>query len=380
MTDTTFSAPSQPSGGETITITYEEKPGLGWLSIKNWLLSILTLGIYRFWAKTDVRKHVWSSVHVNGEPLEYTGRGIELFLGAVVIFFIVFLPFAVLVNGLQLAGYPMAALSFQFLLMFVFLALYGMAVYRARRYRLSRTVWRGIRGGLTGSSFKYSMLYFGTILLSGVTMGWSNPAMNLELQERITREMKFGDAPFEFRGRAGPLYARYAACWFGSIVAYIIIAIIGVSVFFALGGTEGFQEFFKSFDKKMNDADPTAVIAFILTIFVVIGVFSAIFGVIWSFYKAREMVLFAQYTSFDNAHFRLNATGWSLVGLWFGNLLLVIFTLGIAAPFTVQRMVKYFVDRLEVVGWVNVGQIMQSQQALESRGEGLMDAFDIDGI
>ena len=68
------------------------------------------------------------------------------------------------------------------------------------------------------------------------------------------------------------------------------------------------------------------------------------------------------------------------MALWFGNILLVIFTLGIAVPFTVQRTVKYFVDRLEVDGWINVDQIVQSTAPVDSRGEGLMDAFDIDAI
>ena len=382
MTDTTFSSTEKPSnpdsGGETVTITYMEKPGLGWLSIKNWLLTIVTLGIYRFWAKTNVRKHVWSCVHINGEPLEYTGKGMELFLGAIVIFFIIILPFGVLVNGLQLAGYPEAALGFQLVLTFIFLSLYGMAVYRARRYRLSRTVWRGIRGSLTGSSFKYSMLYFGSMILASFTIGWSNPAMNLELQERITTEMKFGDTPFDFKGRAGPLYSRYAACWFLSLFAYIVVIGGIIGLVYALGGAENFKSIDEAF--KTDNPDDMKIVMYVLGLYAALGVIVALFGVIWSFYKARELAIFAQYTSFDNASFRFNATGWSLVGLWLGNFLLIIFTLGIAAPFTVQRLIKYFTNRLEVDGWVDIGKIFQSTQKLDPRGEGLLDAFDIDGI
>ena len=120
--------------------------------------------------------------------------------------------------------------------------------------------------------------------------------------------------------------------------------------------------------------------AFILAIYVALFAVAIVFGVIWSFYTAFELAKFASYTYFDNATFRFNATGPSLIGLWFGNVLIIIFTIGIAAPFTVQRTIKYFIDRLEIDGWVDIGKIEQSRAPVSSHGEGLLDAFDIDGI
>jgi len=367
-------SPTQPSGsGSGVSITYETKPGLGWLSIKNFLLGIITLTIYRFWAKTAVRKHVWSCIRINGEPLEYTGTGKELFLGAIIIIFIIFLPFVVIVNGLQLAGYPIAAIVAQIVFTLLIFLLFGMAIYRARRYRLSRTLWRGVRGTLVGSSFKYSLLYFGTILLSSITLGWSNPAMNLKLQKRITKDMRFGETPFDFRGTAGPFYGRYAIAWFASIFAMLgLAAAIGF----------GFADQFSGMVQKMKDIEqnPTAIIGMILAVYGALFVLVIVFAIIWSFYTAFEMARFASYTYFDNATFRFNATGPSLMALWFGNMLMLIFTLGIAAPFVVQRTIKYFIDRLEIDGWVDVDQIVQSTAPVDSRGEGLLDAFDIDAI
>ncbi len=361
------------SGGSNITVTYETKPGLGWLSIKNALLNIITLTFYRFWAKTAIRKHVWSCIRINGEPLEYTGTGMELFLGAIIIFSVILLPFILVVQGLQIAGYPIAAVIAQMVFGLMFLLLIGMAIYRARRYRLSRTLWRGVRGTLVGSSLKYSLVYFGTYLLSMVTLGWSNPAMNLELQERITKDMRFGETPFGFRGTAGPLYGSYALAWFATLIAM-------VGLFAAIGF--GFSDYFVELAGKMKDIekDPESFLTLILVIYGTMFVLAIIFGVIWSFYTAYEMARFASYTYFDNAKFNFNATGASLIGLWFGNMLIIILTLGIAAPFTVQRTIKYFVDRLDVEGWVDIGKIEQSQARMDTRGEGLLDAFDIDGI
>ena len=72
--------------GTPISIEYVDKPGLLRIALINALLFVVTLSLYRFWAKTNVRRHIWGCVHVNGEPLEYTGRGLELFLGALIVF------------------------------------------------------------------------------------------------------------------------------------------------------------------------------------------------------------------------------------------------------------------------------------------------------
>ncbi|MGI9462570.1 MAG: DUF898 family protein, partial [Aestuariivirgaceae bacterium] len=78
--------------GDRIVVSYTESNGLLWLSIKNFLLTLVTLTIYRFWGKTHVRRHIWSNVAINGEALEYTGTGKELFFGFLLVFGLFFMP------------------------------------------------------------------------------------------------------------------------------------------------------------------------------------------------------------------------------------------------------------------------------------------------
>ena len=66
--------------------------GFAGLSMLNGLLRILTLGVYHFWGKTEVRQRIWSAVRIDGEPLEYRGTGGELFRGFLVVFFLILLP------------------------------------------------------------------------------------------------------------------------------------------------------------------------------------------------------------------------------------------------------------------------------------------------
>ena len=54
--------------------------------VVNLLLTIITIGIYRFWAITRWRRYFWSHMTFQDERFEYTGRGGELFLGLLMAF------------------------------------------------------------------------------------------------------------------------------------------------------------------------------------------------------------------------------------------------------------------------------------------------------
>src|SRR2546422_519586 len=47
-------------------------------------LELVTLGFYRFWLTTDMRRHLWTNTQIDGDGAEYTGRGRELLIGFLV--------------------------------------------------------------------------------------------------------------------------------------------------------------------------------------------------------------------------------------------------------------------------------------------------------
>jgi uncharacterized membrane protein YjgN (DUF898 family) len=269
----------------------------------------------------------------------------------------------------------------QGLFFLVVLVLWGAAIYRARRYQLSRTLWRGIRGTLEGSSATYSLLYFGSMLASGMTLGWATPAMNTTLQKTIIGDMRFGSMPFYFRGRAGPLYPTYAVCWFLSLIFFGLAIFAVFAIAQSASGDLGqiFSDLANSeTDTGDGDFAKVGIIASLL-----IGAFviyAVAYPVIWSFYTAKELNTFASYTEFGDARFSLTATSWKLIKLVIGNFFIWLFTLGIAAPFVQQRVVRFLCDNLDIRGTVNVDRILQSKATIDRRGEGLADAFDVGGI
>jgi uncharacterized membrane protein YjgN (DUF898 family) len=366
-----------PVPPERLAFTYVKRPGLLKLTIVNLLLSIVTLGFYRFWAKTNVRKHIWSSVHINGEPLEYTGTGMELFKGFLMVFFCLILPYILAVTAAHFVQGPESpiAIALQGAFFLAIYVLWGFAIYKARKFQLSRTNWRGIRGTLVGNAMIYSLLYFGSILAKSMSAGWATPVMNTVLAEQITNDMRFGDAAFKFKGRAGPLYPTYALCWiltFVAVVSVIILAVASSSI------SEQIKTIFTPDASPETIQEIAVYIALAAILFLLI--FSLIIPMLWAVYTAKEMRTFAAYTRFDGVPFTLNATWFSVVRLTIINLLLIIFTFGVAWPFVQQRIVKFFVDRMTLDGLVDVDRIRQSSAAMPTRGEGLADAFDIGGL
>ncbi len=175
-------------------VAYEGRPGLVGLLSKNFFLTLITIGIYRFWAATRLRRYLWSNIRIGGDGLEYTGTGRELFLGFLVAL-AVLAPLSIdyiVVDRLAL-GNPVLATGIQgvyFVSLFVFLQV---ALFRARRYRLSRTEWRGIYAGQTGSTWHYLGLFIGYGLLTVVTLGVALPWMHVALARYKLDNTCFGD-------------------------------------------------------------------------------------------------------------------------------------------------------------------------------------------
>jgi uncharacterized membrane protein YjgN (DUF898 family) len=163
---------------------------LFWLALKSSALTVLTLGIYRFWMKTRLRRYYWSAIRPGGVPLEYTGTGIEKLMGflvAVVImaFYIgvfnlilVFLSFSILSNNV--AAYAMSFVGL--------IPIYFYAQYRARRYVLARTRWRGLRFGIDPAAWAYAWRAMFHWLATILTLGFLYPRQIYLLEKfRIDR-------------------------------------------------------------------------------------------------------------------------------------------------------------------------------------------------
>src|SRR5216684_937981 len=121
------------------------------IHVVNVLLTIVTFGIYYFWAKTRIRAYLSGQTEIEGDRFAYHGTARELLLGTIkaVLVFGVPILFLNMIRDVLDVPPPVKVVAHVVSgsLFFVF---FPIAMVGARRYRLSRTSWRGIRFSFRG--------------------------------------------------------------------------------------------------------------------------------------------------------------------------------------------------------------------------------------
>lgn len=380
--------PGATPPGEPVTVTWSGNPwSLAGLGLVNFLLTVVTLGIYHFWAKTEVRRRVTSSIRLNGEPLEYLGTGRELFLGFVIVFLFILLPALLVIVGAQLwlgENNP-STVAIILPIYALFGYLYGVAVYRARRYRRSRISWRGIRGAMVGSSLSFGWGFLWTYLLVPFTWGWLTPWRDNYLHRTLTRDTRFGDRPFTYTGKAGPLYPSFAIAFMGQIGGLLVLAGAAFAVLWPMSAPirEVVQSMTADGGKIDWSSPELAPYSGLIAGMVGIGIaflvaYILLVGILWSMYAAFAIRYFSAQTGLGAARFRLDVSGFQLFWLFLANSLMSMLTLTILGPVAEARVARYFIRRLSIDGPVDFAGIAQSAQRLSRTGEGLAEAFDVD--
>jgi uncharacterized membrane protein YjgN (DUF898 family) len=189
---------------------------LGGMLLRGYALLLPTIGLYRFWLTTWKRRFYWSHTAIDGDALEYTGNAAQLLMGflmALAIFvplYGLFFYLSTQSTDAVLAGYGGAAVMLWFLV--------GYAIYRARDFRLSRTLWRGIRLDQGGHAWAYALRRFGWTLLMGITLGLVYPFMAVNLWRYRYVNSWYGDRQFGFTGTWKSLAGPYYICWVLAVI------------------------------------------------------------------------------------------------------------------------------------------------------------------
>jgi len=221
-----------------------------WIGFYTSVFTVLTLTLFRFWARTLIRKRLWSETEIAGEPLEYTGRGTELLIGFIIAIFTVVGPIVGALVAAQVLLPPAGAFAVGLVAYLIMLILSGTALFLARRYQLSRTLWRGIRFEQRGSALGFGLAAFGYGLLSAITFGWFSPAMRLRLEKRFWNNAYFGDAPFTYdnspAARTEPVYLSFILAVVGFVIYYAIVVggviSLGLAGAFSRGGLPNMRD------------------------------------------------------------------------------------------------------------------------------------------
>jgi uncharacterized membrane protein YjgN (DUF898 family) len=291
------------------------------IHIVNVLLTLVTLGLYYFWGKVRVRRYLMSQTEFEGDRFAYHGTGGELLLGFLKAMIFFFLPLVALgAVPLVPGGKPLEPLAR--VLTYIIVAVFvPVAMIGARRYRLSRTSWRGIRFSLRARTRTFVRLFLEGSFLTSITLSIYYPIFETRRFGFLTAHSYFGQRPFGFDGHGRELLRPY-------------------------------------------------LLTLLLTLPTV--------GICWFWFQARKLRYFWSHTTFEGARFRCFVTGGGLLKLAIVNALLLIVTLGLGWPWVVARNGRFVCSMIELAGVLNLEAIVQEPQTAPATGDALSSLIGAD--
>lgn len=200
------------------------------------LFQIPTFGFYRFWLTTKLRRHLWANTQIEGEAFEYTGTAKELLIGFLIAL-AVLAPLYIAIFVLTLLFEEQAAFASVPLVLILYV-LAHFASYRARKYRATRTVFRGVRFWMKGSGWAYAfravLWNFAIVFTLGLAVPWSMAS----LERYRMRHTYFGNIQGGFSGTGWQLFKRGWWVWGLGLALIAGVTLLASALIQAAGGQE----------------------------------------------------------------------------------------------------------------------------------------------
>ncbi|MCS6289803.1 MAG: DUF898 domain-containing protein [Nitrospira sp.] len=315
------------------------------MQIVNVCLTIVTLGAYHFWAKAKIRRYLFSQTAFAGDRFVYRGTGKELyqgFLNAMVVFGIPYFSLGAAHSFLALpqsVDFLLQAMAALVLFLYV-----PVAIVNARRYRCTRTSWRGIRFSFRGRTVDFLKLYFKGWLFTLLTLGTYYPYFQTQRQAFLHSHTYFGNQRFQFTGHGSGLMVPFAVTLF---TTYAVLCLCGLALALQL----------------TNAGLTLLLIPFVL-------------GPVWVWLLGQKQKYYWDHTTFGEARFSSSITWQKLFGLYLGNLALLLLTLGWAWPWVTVRNARFFTGTLSLQGVTDLDRVLQDTIETSVTGEGLSNLLD----
>ncbi|MCL2219035.1 MAG: DUF898 family protein [Chitinispirillia bacterium] len=291
--------------------------------ISNLLLTICTLSVYYSWARANMKRYIYSSTYIGDYAFEFHGTGGQMFKGLIKFSIMIFVlnlgweAVKILVqDGSRQNLIPIIGLTL--LLLISYFPIMGLFIHGARRFRMSRTTYRGIRFGYRGN--KASMIK----LLFTVLIPFYYPAFVNRLRKYIYGNTHFGNIEAEFKGDSATYFNLY---WRNLLLCVVTL------------------------------------------------------GIYYFWYKAKLFNYFWNNLSFskDSTVIEITpkATAQKFFNLLAGNFLIVLFTLGLGSPIAKVRSMKFLADNLDICGNADLDTVIQTEeQYINALGDAAADMDD----
>lgn len=296
--------------------------GIYGIWIKNFFLNVVTLRLYNYWAKTNMRKYLIGALELGGDRFEYHGTGKELMKGALKIVPIYFIFVIGLLVYMQQAGISQDKQGMVFMLLFPgFVYIIAIAQYSGFRYRVNRISWRGIRARMGGSAVAYGGYYMKGALIQFFTLGLMSPSVDLGRFAYKFNAINYGTATF--KSESDPARLR------GVNIATLLLLL------------------------------PTL-------------------GLSRLWYHAALQRECMRGLTLGHLRFRSTLHGGDFLLFFLGNIAILIFTLGLGYPLILARQTQLYSRFIAVGGDLSTLSTAQIEQGGAGDAEALQSFFDLD--
>lgn len=319
--------PAAPSGIPVFSSRHFRWHGTGGgllsLYIIMFLLSMVTVSIYSFWGRTNIRRYIARETEMDGERFDYHGTGKELLIGwmkAMALFAVLIVIAGALV---VVMGEEKGQVAASLLIYAAFLFVVPLAMVGAWRYRFSRSSYRGIRFSFRGKAGEFVKIYVAGMLLTVVTLSLYAPVFQNNIRRFLCDNTYYGTARFAYDGAGGALFGKWC------LALLLAIPTLGISL-------------------------------------------------VW--YWVERFRYYWNHTTFQGARFRAEVPVAGMVWLYVSNLLITIFTLFIGYTWTQARTLRYMLRHLTLDGSLSYEMIRQQALEAGAMGEGFGPWLESSGI
>lgn len=192
--------------------------GLAYFKIHfvNTLLRILSLSLLHPWAKVREINYVCNTLSLGGTSFEFTGTTKAFFNGYIKTFFVFVLLFSLcFFGGLTAGHYRETMLGPVIYTLFVFgytLGIYfvcPIVLHGSLSYRLNNALWKNISPSYVGKLSALTPLCFSGMVLTLLSAGIYEAWFRVKLTRYLLQHVRFGNLRFDFSGSPQKLFLIY---------------------------------------------------------------------------------------------------------------------------------------------------------------------------
>ena len=328
--------------------------------IVNLALTIVTLGIYSAWAKVRRLRYFHGSTMLAGSAFAYHGEPLKILKGRAV---------ASLLFGLYVAAGQVSPLAGLAALVMLGLATPWLVV-KSRIFSMRMTSWRGMRFDFAEDYRGAYKALLGAGVLAVLTLGLLLPRFIRERYRFVLSRTRFGRTEFGCEPPTWPFYrtsmlAGLMMMGIG-VVAAMALGFIGVLVMSEPGGGQGGAQ-----------ASPAANL---LVSLVALLVYVPAIAVFYGYTQSRNLNTAFNATTIGPHRLVSQLSARRMIGLYLGNTLAILLTLGLATPWAVVRLARYRLESVELEAQGSLEAFLAATRPADATaaGEEISGFFDVD--